>query len=378
MSTSKTPAFNTSSPWRTVPACIFLGAAASVLFQKTLGTCGDYPQHFQALYIGIAVGAIAGSLLTVLLKKTSYGSLVYPMALTLIRYFLASILMSYGIVKIFATQFPHMMANMDARFIELNPMRVAWTFFGYSRGYQMFLGWGEFIPGILLLFRRTWLLGAIFAAVVMLNVFVINIFFEVCLKLNSGLYLILALFLIGQRIIPLWRFFILNKKARNKNFQSLENPNWLRRGITFANIIFIAGLLIWGGNKCYETYQYANRISSVPVVQGAWKTGAFHRWEKDRWIPLTSRDSLFAQKIFFEGSLGVIKNDFIRDRFILEVDEFKKMLTLTFRTSNNEFLPPVRWQFDLPATDSLVLLGKWRGDSIRVQCLRNKEKLSRY
>ena len=64
--------------------------------------------------------------------------------------------------------------------------------------YQMFLGWGELIPAVLLLFRRTTLIGALIMFVVMLNVFLINIFFDVCVKLNSGLYTVLALYILLQ------------------------------------------------------------------------------------------------------------------------------------------------------------------------------------
>lgn len=369
MSSSKT-AFEI---FATTVSFVAVGAAASVLFQERGGTCGDYPQHFLVFYIGLAIGLIAGLVFS-FTAKTENLTVAQLINRDLVRYFLACVLVFYGIVKVMATQFPHMMANMDARFIELNPMRVAWTFFGYSKGYQMFLGWGEMIPAILLLFRRTALLGAIVAAVVMLNVFFINVFFEVCLKLNSGLYFALAMFLILQRTNRLWRFFISNREVPSEEEVDIQ-PLWLRTTVRVMNTLILAGIVLWGAEKFYDTYQYSNRLSSLPSVQGAWRVEEVRKWTPDQWQPVHETDSLCANKLYFEGSLGVIKNDMIRDRFILAVDESKKDLALTFRTANNEFEPPVHWRFDR-RSDSLEIWGTWRRDSLNMKCSLRKEKLT--
>ncbi len=364
--------------WNATLSFAMVGAATSVLFQQTGGTCGDYPQHFQVLYIGLIAGLSIGFVYNLFLNKIPNSSLILSANITLIRYFLACILLAYGIVKVMATQFPHMMANMDARFIELNPMRVAWTFFGYSKGYQMFLGWGEMIPGLLLLFRRTTLLGALIAVIVMLNVFLINVFFDVCLKLNSGLYLALSLYLLLQNFERLWNFFFANRIVLPEIHSSTDRPSWLKLSNTIFNMLVVIVILGWAIKKTYETYQYSNRLASLPSVQGAWKVEKVDKWKDGNWKSADPTDSVCANRIFFEGSLGVIKNDFIRDRFILSVDESKKLLTCSFRTANNEFIPPVQWRFEKLDPDSLELFGKWRGDSLRMKCVLRKEKLTRF
>ncbi len=350
-----------------------VGVAVSVLFQQRGGTCGDYPQHFQVFYIGLGAGFIAGAIFGFFAKREQL-LMARSINSDLIRYFLACVLLFYGIVKVMATQFPHMMANMDARFVELNPMRVAWTFFGYSRGYQMFLGWGEMIPAVLLLFRRTTLLGAIVAAIVMLNVFFINVFFEVCLKLNSGLYFSLAMFLVLQKTGRLWKFFLMNKEVEAEEEIEMR-PGWLKTSLRVLNWIMVAGILAWAGEKFYDTYQYSTRLASLPTVQGAWRVDKVSRWEDGQWKPMDVADSLCANKLYFEGSLGVIKNEMIRDRFILAVDEPRKDLKLTFRTANNEYEPDVHWRFNVKA-DSLEIWGRWKSDSLNMKCVLRKERLT--
>jgi len=377
MNKSKSPLV-TIKFWNGAISFAMAGAATSVLFQQTGGTCGDYPQHFQVLYLGTSIGFVLGFLYNLFINRITNGALVLAASITLIRYFLACILLAYGIVKVMGTQFPHMMANMDARFIELNPMRVAWTFFGYSKGYQMFLGWGEIIPGILLLFRRTALLGALISLIVMLNVFLINVFFDVCLKLNSGLYMSLSLYLLLQNFDRLWNFFFANKIAVPETHVVIIQPSWLKMSNAIFNVLVIISILIWAVNKTYDTYQYSNRLASLPSVQGAWKVETAERWANGEWKKIDSADSVFASRIFFEGSLGVIKNDMVRDRFILSVDETNKLLTCTFRTANNEFMPPVQWRFQKATDDSLALRGRWKGDSLRMKLSLRKEKLTRF
>ncbi|HWA34917.1 MAG TPA: hypothetical protein VG737_12335 [Cyclobacteriaceae bacterium] len=350
-----------------------VGAAVSVLFQVRGGTCGDYPQHFQVFYIGVVAGLLIGATFGFMANREQL-AMARSINTDLIRYFLACVLLFYGIVKVMATQFPHMMANMDARFIELNPMRVAWTFFGYSRGYQMFLGWGEMLPAILLLFRRTTLLGAIVAAIVMLNVFFINVFFEVCLKLNSGLYFGLAMFLVLQQTGRLWKFFIANKEVAAEEEVELK-PAKLKMTVRVLNWLMVAGILLWAGEKLYDTYQYSTRLASMPSVQGAWRVEKVRKWDDGQWRPVDATDSLCANKLYFEGSLGVIKNDMIRDRFILKTDELMKDLTLTFRTANNEFEPDLHWRFDVKS-DSLEIWGRWKRDSLNMKCVLRKERLT--
>jgi hypothetical protein len=321
----------------------------------------------------LGVGLTTGLIFSSLAKKQN-ALIAISVNTNLIRNFLVCVLLFYGIVKVLATQFPHMMANMDARFVELNPMRVAWTFFGYSRGYQMFLGWGEMIPAVLLLFRRTTLLGAIVAAIVMLNVFFINVFFDVCLKLNSGLYFGLAMFLVLQHGGRLWKFFISNKEIAPEQEAEIQ-PAWLKTSVKIFDWLFVAGIVIWGGERFYDTYQYSTRLASLPTVQGAWRVEKISKWGDGQWNPIDATDSLCANKLYFEGSLGVIKNDMVRDRFILAVDEPSKDLTLTFRTANNEFEPPVHWRFDVKP-DSLEIWGRWKQDSLNMKCSLRREKLT--
>jgi uncharacterized membrane protein YphA (DoxX/SURF4 family) len=355
------------------------GAAFSVFFQKSPGGCGDYPQNFQVLYQGMGLGAGLGIVFLFFYTKIPNAFAVQSLLITVIRYYLASVILSYGFAKVFTSQFPHLMANMDARFIELSPMRVAWSFFGYSRGYQIFLGWGEVIPAALLLFRRTTLLGALIMFVVMLNVFLVNIFFDVCVKLNSGIYTVLAMYLLLQEFNRLWTFFIANKLTGPRPEIVLEWPTWLKISSHVLNFAALAYILWTAGQGAFGTYKYANTHVANTAVQGPWKTVILSQWKDNQWQSMERADSLFADRLFFDGFNGVIRSDFIRDRFRFSIDSTKRQLTVNFTNARNEWnMAPATWRYERVSNDSLNLWVRWKTDSLRLKCAIRKETLTRY
>lgn len=373
------PSFLGASFYNNLLAFVLTGGAFSIYAQESLGGCGDYPQNFEVLYKGMAIGFAVWMVFHFVYPYFHYSHLVQPFLLAVIRYFLASIILSYGFAKVFASQFPHTMANMDARFVELTPMRVAWAFFGYSRGYQQFLGLGEVVPAVLLLFRRTTLLGAILMFTVMLNVFVVNVFFDVCVKLNSGIYMVLALYLMLQHTGRLWTFFFSDRITWPPSKVSLEKPRWMRYSALAVNVLAL-GYVGWtNGQGAFQTYQYATTQVALTPVQGPWRTASLKKWTNGQWESKTNADTLSVDRVFFDGYNGVIKSELLRDRFRFTVDSASHSLEVRFTNLRNEWnIPPVRWSYERTAPDSLNLWIRWKQDSLHLNCYLRKEPLTRY
>ena len=92
-----------------------------------------------------------------------------------VRYYLSLSMMPYAISKIMQTQFVLLPFSFWQKPLEtLSGKSITWAFFGYSPWFQILLGILEFIPAILLLFRRTTLLGAILLLPITLNVCLVN------------------------------------------------------------------------------------------------------------------------------------------------------------------------------------------------------------
>ncbi len=118
-------------------------------------------------------------------KRTHYVTL-HRWTRLLLRYSLATTLLMYGFSKVFPTQFQApSLARLTETFGDFSPMGVLWSFMGASQPYTIFSGLMEVIPALLLIYRPTAVLGALSAAAVMLNVFVLNMSYDVPVKLFS-------------------------------------------------------------------------------------------------------------------------------------------------------------------------------------------------
>lgn len=114
-----------------------------------------------------------------------------------LRYGLALAMLQYGLVKVLPSQFPE--PQGDALLIplgDMSPMGLLWRYMGFSHAFNIVTGGVEIVGGVLLLFRRTWLAGALVSAIAMVQVVAINFAFDVPVKIFSSQLLIAAIVLL--------------------------------------------------------------------------------------------------------------------------------------------------------------------------------------
>ncbi len=108
-------------------------------------------------------------------------------------WFLALQLLEYGFDKVFKHQFYLPEPNTLYTPLGQLPSDLAyWSVMGASHAYSVFAGLLEVLPGLLLLWGRTRLVGGILAAAVLANVLALNIGFDISVKLWSSFLLLLA------------------------------------------------------------------------------------------------------------------------------------------------------------------------------------------
>lgn len=105
-------------------------------------------------------------LLSILKQRTLY--------MGICRYLLGITMIPYGLTKIMRTQFLISPEAWKRPLEQLSGISLTWAFLGHSPWFTVVLGLLEFIPALLLLFRRTTLLGAILMLPMTLNVLLIN------------------------------------------------------------------------------------------------------------------------------------------------------------------------------------------------------------
>jgi hypothetical protein len=158
--------------------------------------------------------ACAGTVIwTIVDRRTHYRKLLSGITIYL-RYYLGVIMMLYGFAKVIKTQFPFPhMDRLLSTYGDSSPMGLLWTFMGYSTAYNVFTGLAEIIGGLLLLFRKTRMLGCLITIGVMSNVAMLNFTYDVPVKLFSLHLLAIAFFLLLPDARRLINFFVLNRPA---------------------------------------------------------------------------------------------------------------------------------------------------------------------
>jgi hypothetical protein len=133
---------------------------------------------------------------------------------------------------------------------DLLPMRFSWLFIGFSKPYEIFSGLMEIFAGSLLLFRRTATLGAMVATGVFLNVMMLNLCYDIPVKIYSMQLTFVALFLLANESKRIIDFFILNKPAAaNSLYQFNFNKKWQRWTRIGLKALFIIAVLLFPFHK---------------------------------------------------------------------------------------------------------------------------------
>ncbi len=119
--------------------------------------------------------------------------------ITIVRYLLGLAILTYGISKLYNVQFQVSAWTYDHPLIRTSGSMLTWAFLGYEPWFQFVLGVFETIPGLLLLCRRTWRLGALLLFPVLLNVVLINFALDLWrdTKVIGSILLLLDLFLLA-------------------------------------------------------------------------------------------------------------------------------------------------------------------------------------
>lgn len=142
-----------------------------------------------------------------------------PWIMRAARLSLAYVLFIYGWQKVFLLQ----MAQPDhsdllTRFGQMNHMGLLWRTVGASPLFQFVGGALEVLPAFLLLHRRTALAGALLAVPVLSFVLLLNLSFNVFVKLGAANLLLLAVAILWPHLPNLWR------AVRNEPTRPLPAP----------------------------------------------------------------------------------------------------------------------------------------------------------
>lgn len=214
-----------------------------ILIESEEGVFGILNYINLILLFGISV--VGGLIWTWLDKKSINYSKLYYWIRVIARYRLAYGMVGWGLKKAFPMQMVYPTEGMlNTPFIDFAEKKLYWSHVGVSFEYTVFLGFAEIIPGLLLLHRKTAVLGAALAAVVTFNICIANHAYDAGVAVPAAYFTILGIFVAWYELPTIWKLLV-NEKDITKPFRYYPafNEKWqryLRTGLKAVfNFIFV-------------------------------------------------------------------------------------------------------------------------------------------
>lgn len=297
-------------------------------------------------------------------KRTNYNRLFYWLTVA-VRFYVGMMLIQYGLFKIIKTQFPAPgFYRLLSTYGESSPMGLAWTFLGYSKGYNLFMGIAELMGG-LLFFRKTVTLGAAISLMTAANVMAVNYCYDVPVKIISTGLVMMCLFLLLPNFSRLYQFFIKGEPAKLRSLvPPVISKRWLYYGkYLIKYLVIVAGIAlpivkIWGfsskyGDNAPKSPLYgAYEVNTFILGNDTLKTGNndSRRW---KWLLLEGAEN---SVIRYEG--GKI------EQVKINADTVAKSISVIFKEKPAE---PLICQYTKPDSLHMILSGKSGKDRIRIE-----------
>ncbi|WP_103072324.1 DoxX family protein [Aquimarina sediminis] len=203
---------------------------------------GDTTYDYVLVLFFLVLAAIATIVWSILdRKERSYEKLNYWF-LVLLRFYVGYIMLSYGMAKVIPLQFkePSFFRLLEP-YGDSSPMGLVWTFIGASKAYTIFSGLAEVIGGILLLHRKTVVLGGMILIPVLANVVLINFCYDVPVKLYSSELLLMVLLIMGphsQRLLNVILFNKPTKPIEHKEPFTIKKRLRIKNAVKWIVVIF--------------------------------------------------------------------------------------------------------------------------------------------
>ena len=303
------------------------------------GGSGDTTYDYVIVFV-IFVTAIFGSILWSILdrNRNNYKKMYYWITVAM-RFYVALMLINYGLVKVVKLQFPSPgFYRLLESYGDSSPMGLAWTFLGFSKGYNLFMGIAE-VLAVLLLFRRTLTLGLIITLMTTANVMAVNYFYDVPVKLLSTHLVLMTLFLLSRDFSKLFTFFFTSnpvslsiiEQPERKNDKSLKLASRIFKTLILGYVLIYGFISVKGSEKIYGSK------APKPAYYGLYKVTHFEKNKEIIAADIANYDRWRYLLMERAGSAQIHHMDKSRHYYKTQVDTLKKEIKLISYQDSTDF-----------------------------------------
>lgn len=311
----------------------------------------DGAKWVSALGILVAVSAV----IAYGWHRSGKGEGLHPLFQTIIAFYLAHSITTYGAAKILKTQFQPPRYILETPIGDLNGFWLTWTYYGFSQTMAYILGWTQIVGCVLLLFRKTRLIGVFVLLPVMVNIDLIDHFYEISplAYFNALHYTALLIFLMLLDVEKLTVAFLSYSEKINLNSKTLL-LNALR--------ILVIGGAFWKIALLRDGFEPKSKLN------GVWKVERISRNEQ-MVVPTAYQDSVWS-KLYFEWRYGCLFK-YHPDKFQKKdlhgqyaIDEKTRTVRFNFPNEKGEPGDSARVQYQFLNDSTVTMHGRYQGDSL--------------
>jgi hypothetical protein len=259
--------------------------------------------------------------------------------------------------------FPYLTRLIEP-FGNFSPMGVLWSSIGASPAYEMFAGSAEMLGGVLLILPWTTMLGALVCVADMTQIFMLNLTYDVPVKLFSFHLLLMALFLLAPEFQRLADFFFRNRTVAPCTQPQLFQTRRANRIAIAVQIVFgiwMIGTAAYGGWYEWHTYGGGRPKSAL---YGIWNVDELSIDSQIRSPLLTDYDRWRRVVFDFPEAMAFQRMDNSVAYYTVAINVNDKTLALT-RVSDKNWKG--NFTFQRVAPDQLILDGEMGSHKTHMQ-----------
>ena len=274
------------------PPIEWIGTHLLGLHVESTQVGSDSAFQWSALYIIAFLSAVATLVWTVLDRRRRRYDRLQTWVWTVLRLMLAAAMFYFGMAKVIPTQMPFVLNRLVEPYGNFSPTGALWAQVGISPQYQMMLGGAEVLGGLLLLLPRTAAAGALVCAFDLLQVFILNMTYDIRLKSVSSQLLLLSLFLLAPYARRLFMVLFTSRAVPATESVPLFAGRRANRVAIVAQVCVGIVLLAAFGGQGWQQF-----TRPTPNLYGIWQVDGFSA-EGYRRDPLLTDDLRWRRVVF--------------------------------------------------------------------------------
>ena len=260
---------------------------------------GDQTVVWVMVFTLAVVAAVGTAVWTLLDRRRPDYARLSAWFLTFVRLCVAGQMLFYGFAKLVPTQMPSPPPSALLRsFGDFSPASVLWLQVGSSHPYEMTLGAVEVLAGLLMFLPRTATLGTLLGLASMAQVFLLNMTFDVPVKILSGHLLLMSLVLLAPQLRRLTDLFVLQRPSEPVSQPPLFSSERANRRAATAQAVLGLWVLVGCVFASWQAWHAYGGGKAKPELYGIWSVREFSVDGKP--VPPLTTDQTRWQRVVFE------------------------------------------------------------------------------